>query len=126
MSTLTADDITNITSIVSQNTPNNDVRVKQFTGQPNEAVSFFEDYDYFANANGWDDERKRVKLGTYLTGAAREWYSLEIEGTNKTWAQVRTSYFSQFLPINYEKHQRQIFVPESNNYMSRALTSLLQ
>ena len=109
MANLSATDISRITNIVSQHSQSNDVRIKQFNGQPNEAVNFFEDYEYFANASEWDEERKKVKLGTYLTGAAREWYSLEIEGTNKTWTQVKDAFFSQFLPVDYEMHQRREF-----------------
>jgi len=108
-SNLTQQDIAEITNIVTQHTQQNDVRVKQFNGNPKDAVSFFEDFEYFASASGWDDERRRVKLGTYLTGAAREWYSLEIERQDKSWEQVKTSFFTQFLPIGYEQHCRQQF-----------------
>ena len=114
-STLTNDDIAEITNIVTQHGQKDESRVKQFSGQPKDAVSFFEDFEYYANANGWDDNRKRVKLGTYLTNSAREWYSVDIEGTEKTWAQVKEAFHTQYLPIGYEQYLRREFLTRKQN-----------
>ena len=83
MATLTAADLTQITDIVTQSSQNNEPKLRVFSGSPKDAVSWMEDFEFQANANGWDDARKKSKLGGFLTGPGRAWFSLEIEGTNK-------------------------------------------
>ena len=110
MAALTDEDITNITNIVNQNAQKDDAKIRQFSGLQKEAVSWMEDYDYIALSNDWNDEKKIRKLGAYLTGSGREWYSLCIQGQNNlTWANVKTAFYKQFLPVDYETHLREIF-----------------
>jgi hypothetical protein len=132
MSILTPQDITDITNIISSNNNTGDYRLKPFGGSPNEAVSWMEEFEYHAMSNSWDDDKKKSKLGTFCTGAAREWYTLEVFGTTKTWDEVKTSFYQQFLPVGYESHMRrqfrtrkqQIFEP-SANYIC-AMRAILQ
>ena len=114
-SNLTNEDIVEITNIVTQHGHKDESRLKQFSGQPKDAVSFFEDFEYYANANGWDDNRKRVKLGTYLTNSAREWYSVDIEGTEMSWEEVKRAFYRQYLPIGYEQYLRREFSTRKQN-----------
>ena len=106
MSTLTATDISNITNIIQSNQNSNDNRLKQFNGSPSEAVQWIEEFEYYAGANGWDDNKRRSKLGTYLTGPSREWFTLEVNNTNLNWDDVKTLFFTQFLPVDYEQHMK--------------------
>ena len=110
MVAFTDEDITNITNIVTQNAQKDDAKIRQFSGLQKEAVSWMEDYDYIALSNDWNDEKKIRKLGAYLTGSGREWYSLCIQNQNNlTWANVKTAFYKQFLPVDYETHLREIF-----------------
>jgi len=71
MSNLTQQDLTDISNIVTSNIHSNDIRMKQFSGLPKDAVQFFEEFDYYGSANNWNDDKKVLKLGTYLTGPSR-------------------------------------------------------
>ena len=74
MVTLTAADITQITNIVSQHTQDhNDAKIRPFSGLQREAVSWLEDFEFIGNSNNWNDDKKIVKLGVYLTGNGRDW-----------------------------------------------------
>jgi hypothetical protein len=84
MSTLTSQDITDITNIITSNTNSGDYRLKPFGGSPKEAVPWMEEFEYHALSNSWNDDKKKSKLGTFCTGAAREWYTLEVFGTTKS------------------------------------------
>ena len=44
-----------------------------------------------------------------MSNAGREWYSLEISRTQKTWQEVKDSFFEQFLPVDYQSHIRNEF-----------------
>ena len=107
--TLTATDITQIQDIINQSVGQNDTRLRTFTGNPEDAVSWLEDFQCLAESNNWNDDRKRTKLGIYLSNAGREWYSLEISGTQKTWQEIKDSFFEQFLPVDYQSHIRNEF-----------------
>ena len=76
--TLTAADITQIQDILNQSVGQNDTRLRTFTVNPEDAVSWLEDFEYLADSNNWNDNRKRTKLDIYLSNAGRDWYSLEI------------------------------------------------
>ena len=129
---LTQADITQITDIVTQNVHQNDGQMRKFHGSPSDAVSWLEDFEYQARANGWNDDKKKQKMCAHLTGAGREWYSLEVEGTQKNWDQTKDSFYNQFLPIGYEAHlkqefrtrKQQLFEPAANFIAS--MRSLLQ
>ena len=111
MATLTAADITQITNIVSQHTQDhNDAKIRPFSGLQREAVSWLEDFEFIANSNNWNDDKKIVKLGAYLTGNGRDWYTLEVVNmANRTWQRVKDSFHSQFLPSDYSSHLRDEF-----------------
>jgi hypothetical protein len=122
MSTLSPQDITDITSIITSNANSGDYRLKPFGGSPKEAVPWMEEFEYHALSNSWNDDKKKSKLGTFCTGAAREWYTLEVFGTTKSWDDVKISFYQQFLPVGFESHMRrefrtrkqQIFEPPAN------------
>jgi hypothetical protein len=132
MSTLSPQDITDITNIITSNTNSGDYRLKPFGGSPKEAVPWMEEFEYHALSNSWNDDKKKSKLGTFCTGAAREWYTLEVFGTTKSWDDVKVSFYQQFLPVGFESHMRrefrtrkqQIFEP-SANYIC-AMRAILQ
>ena len=84
--TLTAADITQIQDTLNQSVGQNDTRLRTFTGNPEDAVSWLEDFECLADSNNWNDDRKRTKLGIYLSNASREWYSLEISGNSENMA----------------------------------------
>ena len=105
---LTPADITQITNIVTQNTQN-DAKIRNFSGLQKEAVSWMDDFEYVAIASNWDDAKKVSKLGAYLTGSGREWYSLYVQGQNLTWDQTKDAFFRQFLPVDYHSHLREEF-----------------
>ena len=107
--TLTSADLTQIQDIINQSAGQNDTRLRTFMGNPEDAVSWMEDFECLAESNNWNDDRKRTKLGIYLSNAGREWYSLEISGTQKTWQEVKDSFFEQFLPVDYQSHIRNEF-----------------
>ena len=107
--TLTATDLTQIQDLNNQSVHQNDSRLRTFTGNPDDAISWMDDFKYHADANGWNDQKKKKKLGTYLSGAGKEWYSLEIANSQKNWDQTKTSFYEQFLPVGYESHLKQEF-----------------
>ena len=110
MANLSQADLTGITDIVAQNAQKDDGKIRQFIGLQKEAVSWMEDYEYIVLSNNWNDDKKIVKLGAYLTGSGREWYSLYVQGQqNLTWALVKDLFFKQFLPVDYASHLRDQF-----------------
>ena len=71
---LTQQDISDIKDLIVNNIQKDDTsRLRQFSGSPKDAVSFLEDFEYHAIANNWDNDKRRTKLGTYLTNAGRDW-----------------------------------------------------
>ena len=70
-------------------------------------LRWLEDFEYISNSNKWSDEAKIVKLPTYLSGAAREWYSVKINDKIKNWDEVLDSMKKQFLPVDQETWLRQ-------------------
>ena len=86
-----------------------DTNIRKFNGSPEEAVDWMDEFECRAKANDWDDAKIKVKLPIYLNKTGREWNSMEIEGTNKTWAEIKASFMEQFLPVNYEMHLKMEF-----------------
>jgi len=84
------------------------VTPKVFSGLPNENVlSWLEDFEFSAVANGWTDDIKRLKLPACLNGVARDWYSLEVAGRNTLWPDILRALISQFLPTGFKSHIRE-------------------
>ena len=109
MNNLTAQDIADITSIVTSNQHSNDNRLRQFNGNPTEAIGWLEEFDCYASSNNWDDTKRRSKIGTFCTGTAKDWYALEIHGSQKDWNDIKKSFYEQFLPVDFERHMKMEF-----------------
>ena len=109
MAQLSAQDLADITAIVQSNKPLHETRLRTFNGNTSDAVSWYEDWDCFSSANNLDADKLRNTLGTYLTGPAKEWWFLEIKGTNKDAQGIKDSFYKQFLPIDYNLHMRNEF-----------------
>ena len=126
---LSAADITAITDIVQQN-QSNEYRPQLFNGNPNEAASWMEDFIYNADALNWNDDKRRTKLGASVIKAARDWYYLNIQGTNMNWRDVVDAFNKQFIPAGYEMkfkkefrtRKQQLFEPSANFIVSMRAT----
>ena len=103
---LSREAIQEITTILQNNTQSTDVRMRQFNGNSDEAVAWIEEFEYFADSNGWDDAKRKSKLGTYLTGPSRDWFRLEIRNSTLTWNAIKEAFYAQFLPVGYDQHMR--------------------
>ena len=108
MANLSTTDLAQIKKIM-ENTQDIDNNLRKFSGLPEEAVEWMDEFECRAKANGWDDSKIKVKLPIYLTKTGREWYSIEIDGTTKNWAEIKTSFMEQFLPVNYDMHLKMEF-----------------
>ena len=67
MSTLNARDLAQIKKIVENNTEDMDFNFPKFNGSHENAVEWMDQFEYRAKANGWDDQKIRLKLPIYLT-----------------------------------------------------------
>ena len=106
MANLSAQDLQEISNLIQNSPQTNDTRLRQFNGSPTDAVQWIEEFEYYADANGWDNNKRRTKLGTYLTGPSREWFTLEIKNTQLDWDHVKNAFYEQFLPVGFEQHMR--------------------
>ena len=115
MNTLTAQDILDITNIVNNSPNDNRTTIRPFNGNSNDDVNWMEMFEYNATANNWTDDKKKMKLGTVLMGNALDWYALEVQASNKTCPQVKTSFYDQFLPVAFERHMKEEFRTSKQN-----------
>ncbi|CAG2102228.1 unnamed protein product [Medioppia subpectinata] len=95
--TLGAQDLTEISNIVQSNQNNNEPRTKQFDGTQSQAVDWMESFDYFGTSIGWNDDKRKSKLGTFMIGAARDWFNITVHGSNLTWDQANAKLAEQSL-----------------------------
>ncbi len=106
---LSAQDITEITNIFTNNNPSQDSGLRKFHGDPKDAAGWMEEFQYFSAANGWNDDKKIQKLGTKVSDSAREWYTIDINGQGLGWNEVLNRFNRQFMPAGYERQMKQEF-----------------
>ena len=66
-------------AIASSMNNNPTKKIETFDGsKQKDVVKWLEEYEYFANAYGWPDEAKVIKLPLYLSSYARDWYTVYV------------------------------------------------
>lgn len=111
---VSAQDILDITNSITDNitldiTSTSD-RTQLFSGLQKDAISWIEDFEFKADANLWNDDKKILKMGTVLTGIARDWFTMDIIGKGLDWNNTKALFLKQFLPVDIESHFRKEFL----------------
>lgn len=85
MAGLSAEQLQEIIDNLSSSNLGGADKPKSFSGNSKDAIRWFEEFEYIASANGWNEAKMLKKFGVYLTGPARDWYSNEVRGHNLDW-----------------------------------------
>ncbi|CAG2101775.1 unnamed protein product, partial [Medioppia subpectinata] len=60
---------------IQSNQNNNEPKTKQFDGTQSQAVEWMENFDYLVTSIGWNEDKRKSKLGTFMIGAARDCFN---------------------------------------------------
>ena len=88
------------------------LKPKTFSGLgDSDIIEWVRDFEFTCTSNGWNDVIKMQKLGAFLVGPARNYYTLEIlPNAELTWSDIdgvmgaKTMLLRAFLPCDYRRY----------------------
>ena len=111
--TLTASELKRVvsdainTSLSTRDNP----RIDSYNGNPNhDVLRWLNEFEFIANARGWDDATKLIKVQAYLTDVARDWYILKVQNAPTaiaTWEVFTKLIKDDFLPVDHDDYLRE-------------------